>query len=155
MSSNQYTVINKCFDNINLIGFTIQSEEGTKKLIKPEDVVKLARGNRLTNAEFMLDTTSGEYIARIENGVTNLPTIYKNSDLKLTLICRLIDSSGKCIGYKARDNTGKAYKLSINKTWELACNNNIEGVAGRIACDKKILVSDNEHSLKELPKLNN
>lgn len=152
MSDAKYTVINKCFDNINIVALTILNSDGNTKLIKLSDAIKLARGDKLSNAHCILDTSTGEYMICINNGINNLESICKNNSLRLTLMCRIM-SSNKCIGYKARDTNGKTYNLSIHKTWDLAINHNVNDVEAKVINGKKVLISKNNFELAKLPKM--
>lgn len=153
LSNKPYTIINKCYDGLNIISMTIKTEQGETKLVKYEDIIKLARAEKISNAKAILDTGQNRYILCLDGSIKDIETIYKNNSMHLEILCRLIDNKGKCIGYKVRDNKGKLYKLSIQKTWELAVNNTIEGVKGRIISNHKVIISNDEQLLKNLPKL--
>lgn len=150
----RYTICAKCFDELKLIGFRVVDDDSNSRILKYDDVVKLARGDKIENAGYYYDTTIGSYILDIFDGLESLDTEFKNSDVELTLKCRIIDSkSKKCIGYKADDKSGKSYKLSIGKTWELAYNHRIIGVEAKIIGNSKVLKSSTENMLEQLPKL--
>jgi hypothetical protein len=154
MSDTMYSITAKCYDKVDIHGFIVSDKDGNKRVVKKQDAVKLARAGKFENAKTIIDTSVGEYIISIDGRYEGLDTTFKNSSLKLELICRLIDSNGKCIGYKARDNTGKTYNLSIGKTWELACNNNVVGVRAVINNNVKAIVSTEALKLDSLPKMN-
>ena len=66
----------------------------------------------------LLDTDSGKYIIDIDGGLGSIETINKGENLKLVLKARLLVDN-KCVGYKAEDEKGKTYTLSIEKVWSL------------------------------------
>lgn len=150
MGESSYTVINRCLDGIYTIGFTVRDSAGNTKMVNVNDAIKLARCNALVNAKYVLDILSGEHLIKIED---NVDRQFKNSKIKLTLTCRLLDSKGNCVGYKATDNNGKRYNLSIRKTWELAFNHNVYGVKAILIGDKKTIKSIDDFKLETLPKI--
>lgn len=150
MGETVFEITNKYFDGVNTIGFTIMDGVNNSRLISVNDAIKLTRKGKIKNAKCILDILNGEYMIRIEDSI---PNIYKGSNMKLTLQCRLLDSSGKCVGYKAVDSNGKRYNLSIKKTWELAFNHSVNGVRAIIIGGKKTLQSTDGFKLKDIPKI--
>lgn len=146
----KYTIVDKCFDGIRLVGMTIETDEHKTQYVDKHDIMKLARNGKIKDTECILDTDTGEYVIDYKNGLDTLDTTYKSNTM-LTPLCRMI-SRGKCVGYKVRDNSGKSYKLSINKIWELAFNHSIVGVRAVIIGGNKVLLSDGDMELKNLPK---
>lgn len=152
MGDTNLEIIDKCFDGIYVIGFTVKGESNTSKLVSVSDAIKLAKNNKITNAKCILDILNGDYMIKVTD---TIDSSFKNSHIQLTLQCRLLDSSGTCIGYKAIDNNGKRYNLSIKKTWELAFNHNVLGVKATIIGGKKTLKSMDDFKLKDIPKIQN
>lgn len=153
MSDIKYEVINKCFDGVSIVAYTVRNNEGNTKLVPVLDVVKLARSGKLSNATYILDILSGEYLLKLESDLDSLDTIYKNNKIQLTLSCRILDSNGVCIGYKAIDNNKKRYTLSAKKTWELAFNKSVVGVKACMINNCKTLISTDDFDLSALPKI--
>lgn len=148
----KYAIINKDVNNLQITGFTIENEEKKHKLVNKSDVIRLIRSGKIKNARAVLNTYNAEYEIVIEDGLKSLPDNTKNIS-NMTLLGRLIDTNNKCVGYKAQDSNGKIYKLSIQKVWELSTAGLVDGCTGKIIKDTKIIESDAEHRLEELPKL--
>lgn len=151
MEPNQYRIVAKEIKGISLIGFTIENTEGNKKAISLQDAIKLARSNKISNATAKFDVLNSEYMIDIENGTDTLPYSDRTKSIKLSLLGRLIGTDGKCIGYKAQDDKGKAYKLSISKVWDLAEQGSILGIRARVSSKGRVLESTDECRLSELP----
>lgn len=150
MGETTFEITDKCFDGIYVIGFNVKDSYNNSKIISVNDAIKLARKDKIKNAKCILDILNGEYMIKIED---NIETTYKGCNIQLTLQCRLLDSSGKCVGYKAVDSNGKRYNLSIKKTWELAFNHSVVGVKAAIISGKKTLQSVDDFRLKDIPKI--
>ena len=133
---SQYTIIAKKLHGINIQGFLIEDDEHNEKVISYDECAKLARIDKISNAKMILDVTNGEYILSVDGGYTGLETLH--SEYKYKASGRLIKNN-KCVGYTLVDNSGKSYKISINKVWELASNNEIENLKGVIINKHKIL----------------
>lgn len=149
---SKYTIVEKEFTGLEISGFVIQNEEGKRKLLNKQDTIKLARSDKLSNARALLDTTSGEYILKTDDSLLDIDNTDKGKALKIVLLARLMDNN-RCIGYKAKDNKGKLYKLSIEKVWQLAEQGSIEGVQGKISGTSKLILSTEEFNINTLPRL--
>ena len=155
MEATKYKIISKVYSGIELIGFNLMCSDGSSKTVKPDDDIKLARVGKLRGCEAILDTSTGSYVLYIDEGYDSIETSIKE-DKVMQLSCRLMDvDTNKCIGYKAIDKTGKTYRLSINKTWELASNGLIKGIKAKVYNKHKVLLSSDEIDLDKLPKLYN
>lgn len=152
MGETTFEIVDKCFDGVYVIGFTVMDDENNSKMISVNNAIKLARKDKIKNAKCILDILNGEYMIKIDDSIE---ATYKGYNMQLTLQCRLLDSSGKCIGYKAVDNNGKRYNLSIKKTWELAFNHSVIGVRAIVIGGKKALQSIDNFKLKDIPKIQN
>lgn len=147
----KYRIKEKQINGIEIEKFILETiDDGKRAAVSIDDTIKLARVGKLYNISSLLDVTTGRYILNFNN---TLKDIQEYQAIKLTLICRIINSEDKCIGYKAKDDSNKSYKLSINKAWELAVNNSIVNVKGKIIKDKKAIVGINGFSLEQLPKM--
>ena len=151
MEPNQYKIVAKEIKGISLIGFTIENADGNKKNISLQDAIKLARSNKISNATAKFDVLNSEYMIDIENGIDILPYSDRTKSIKLSLLGRLIGTEGKCIGYKAQDDKGKIYKLSISKVWDLAEQGSIVGIKARVSSKGRVVESTDECNLSELP----
>ena len=101
-------------------GFGITAEHLSKDndviAVEPsEDMIKIALSGKIENASVVLNTENSEYILEVHNGLDSIETITKLNDIMLTLQCRILDKEGVCIGYKAKDESGKSYNLTVNK----------------------------------------
>jgi len=150
---SEWRITKKEIKGLLVSAIIIENDSGESKRISLEDAITLARNEKIENAVAILDTSSGKYILDVNNGLTSLDTIYHNNGLNLTIICRLIDSNKKCIGYKVKDETGKTYKISLSKAWELALNNSIYGVKARINGKTKCIISTEDFKLSNIPDL--
>ena len=154
MEDIKYKISNKYIKGVNIEGYTICNKQGNSKFVKTHDVITLALHNRIENAEVILNTESGEYLLDIEKGLSSIDTVNKLNNIMLSLQCRILDENNNCIGYKAKDQTGKGYRLTIQNTWELALGHAIIDVEAVIINGNKCLRSLNNFSLSELPKIN-
>ena len=147
----KYEVVDIHLDGIIVSKFTVKEISSDKRAtVSYEDAIKLARNNKLSNAVAVLDILSGKYLLSVDNGINNLP-VHKTVDL--TLNSRLLDSSNKCVGYKAKDISGRIFTISIEKTWELASLGCVRGITAKINNGRKVLLSDDKILLRELPVL--
>lgn len=150
---NSFKIIEKVVSAYMVDGFILQDENGKTQSVNMETAIKLARAGRIDGAEALLDSDTGEYIIHIHKKLNDIPTNRNTVGRILSLTARIIDSDGNCIGYKAKDHDGKDYKLSINKAWALAINKAIQGVSGVISNGSKVIISNDDHKLENLPKL--
>lgn len=152
MESGKYRIIAKCFEGAVLFGYVIQNSDGRTLTVNENDTIKLARSNKLENATYMMDI-EGNPVLKLDTGLGSLETTYRNQDIGLRLTCRILDKSGKCIGYKATDKSNKGYNLSCKKTWELAYNKAVDGIKAAVIGNKKVLMSTGSTKLEDLPVL--
>lgn len=153
MSDAKYTIVEKEFNGIEIDKLIIENNLGQRKKVKMSDMVKLARADKLNNARAILDIDTGEYILDVENGLGSLAESDRSNNLSLELTARIIEDN-KCIGFKAVDSKGKAYKLTIDKIWILAEQGSVNGIIGKYIGDNKVLLSTDDKKLMDLPKLN-
>jgi len=147
----KYRIIKKQLNGIEIQRFILESiDDGKQAAVSLEDTVKLARVGKLLGVTPLLDLTTGEYIINFNGTLKN---IQEHNSIRLRLLCRLVDITGKCIGYKAQDNSNKTYKISINKAWELAIHNSVINVVGKVINNKKVLLGINDFSLSQLPTM--
>lgn len=151
MEPNQYVIVAKEIKGIEVVGFTIENSEGNRKNISIQDAIKLARGNKISNASAKFDLLNSSYMIDIENGMDALESSDRTKGVKLHLLSRLIGVEGGCIGYKAQDEKGKVYKLSSTKVWDLAEQGSIIGIRAKVSSKGRILESTSECKLSELP----
>jgi len=150
---NIYIIKSKVVKGINIEGFEIVSTDGIRQIISNEDAIKLARSNKIENAYAVLNSDTGKYMIVFNNGLENLDSIRNTKGIKLRLVHRLVDKNNNCFGYKAIDNNGKSYKLSIGKTWELALSQSIIGIDAKIVHGVKVLKSTSDTSLADIPRI--
>lgn len=147
---SRWEIIKKEISGIEVVAYTIKSEDDSTKRVSIEDATLLARNGMITNASAKLNTVSGRYILDIDD--SNLvEENYNNKEDKLHIVCRLIDNENKCVGYKVKDDNGKSYKLSSSKTWELAEKQTIVGIKAVIKGNKRCLISTEDCVLEDLP----
>lgn len=146
----KYEIVDIHLDGLVISKFTLLELGSNKRATASyNDVITLARNNKIKNASAFLDITSGSYLLNVDGGVNNLP-VHKTVDLTLT--SRII-SNNKCIGYKAKDISGRTFTISIEKIWELASIGCVKGVTAQINNGRKVLLSNDSVLLKELPIL--
>jgi len=153
MSYAKYKVVGKEFSGIDISSMIIENDDGKRKRIPKADIVKLARGGKLSNAHSIFNYIDGSYVISFDNGLMNIESIDRSSGIHLSLVARIIQSN-RCIGYRALDDKNKTYKLSIEKVWELAERGSINGIKAQINAGKKILISTGDIRLKDLPIIN-
>lgn len=151
MEPNQYRIVAKEVKGITVVGFTIENDEGNRRNVSLQDAIKLARGNKISNAKAKFDVLNSEYMIDVDGGIDSLDYADRTKGIKLSLLGRLIGVEGKCIGYKAQDDKGKLYKLSIAKVWDLAEQGSIVGINIKVSSKGRILESTDECNLSELP----
>lgn len=155
MSANKYTIVQKDIKGIEIRGYIIESEEGTRKNISLADTIKLARSEKISNAKAIFDAGSGHYMLDIDNGLESIEDADRTRGLKFSVIGRMLNSEDVCVGYKVQDTKGKIYKLSISKIWELAEQGSIVGIVAKIKAGKKVLVSTDDCQLHSIPIIRN
>jgi protein-disulfide isomerase len=153
MSEAKYRLVGKQFDGVEIARLIIEKiDEGSesRQPISIKNAIKLARDEKIQNAKSVYNVNTNEYLLDVRGGYGTLETIKNDSNISIELKARLI-TGGKCVGYKAIDNKGKIYKLSIEKVWGLAEQGAVNGVTAKFIGDKKVLIG----SLDELPKIIN
>ena len=149
--SERILIVAKEVKGINVVGFTIENVDGNRKNISLQDAIKLARGNKIRNASAKFDLLNSEYMIDIDGGINNIENSDRTKGLKLSLLGRLINVDGKCIGYRAQDDKGKVYKLSIAKVWDLAEQGSILGIKAKLSSNGRVLESTSDCELSKLP----
>lgn len=150
---DKYTIINKCMDGINLVGFTIKKGDNQGKLISYSDAVSFARQGKLSNAEAVLDTIDNEYKIIVKDGFNSIDTIQKQGNAKVTPVSRMVSAERRqCVGYTIKDEDNNTFKVTADKFWTLASIGNVIGVQGKIEKGKRVLLSEND-MLASLPKM--
>jgi len=146
-----YKITDRYMQGLKIVRFTVEKlADGKSTSASVEDIIKLARLNKVEGISALIDIVNQEYILDYKGNLRNIP-IHKSAELRL--VCRIIDGNQECIGYKASDSSGKTYKLSINKTWELASINCINDVKAKIISNRKALIGVNGFSISSLPRL--
>lgn len=155
MDSGKYTIIEKEIKGIEISSLVIENSESNRKNVSLVDTIKLARGDKITNAKAIFDTSKGRYILAVDNGFKSLGNTDRTKGLKFSILGRMINSENKCVGYKVQDAKGKIYKLSISKIWDLAEQGSINGIKAKIISGKKILLSTDDCQLHNIPVIRN
>lgn len=145
-----YTIVGKKLDSVEISIIAIQDTDGNVKNIKYSSAVKLAQTNELENGHAILDISTGDYILGVDGGINNIPDI---EPVHVRLAGRIMEE-GKCIGYKVVDNTGKKFRLSSQKVWDLAEQGAVVGVTAKLNGENKVLIDSDICSFRELPELN-
>lgn len=153
MDDIKYTVVEKDMNGIEIVGYTIESPTGNRKTLRTDDIIKLARGNKLSNANALLDTSCGKYILSFDNSLESMKRHIRSDNLEISILGRIINNN-KCIGYKAVDNNGKKYNLTISRTWALVEQGVVKGLIAKINGTNKVLIGTDECVLEDLPKNN-
>ena len=146
-----YTVKSKIVHGVTVDGFVIEDENGETRAKKTADVIKLARSEKISDAEAVLDSSTGVYVLSFNDSLQNLPTVRNTTDNMITILCRIVNSENKCVGYKVSDRHGKLYNLSLGKVWELALNEFVTGVRATVENNRKILRSVEPFRLGDIP----
>lgn len=153
----KYKIIKRIIIGIEPIGFILLDENGNERQLKEEDVITLCKNNMVTNAEIVLDSDECKYEVVVSDEYKIDNFIKKNKSKQVNVICRIIskdaDNKPHCIGYIAKDETGKSYRLDKNKFWKLANNGSINNIKASIIGNNKILISEGNNQLKDLPTI--
>lgn len=152
MENDKYIILNKCIYKTKVVGMTIEDSGHNKQYLKYSDIVKLVRSNKIVNAKAIKDDSDGTYHVLVTNGYSSIDTIQQPNQEKLHIICRMMES-GKCIGYKVKDDNGKIYKLSINKVWELIVQGMIDDLKTSFISNRKVILSTEKCNLANLPEV--
>lgn len=161
-----YTVVKKILDGIEIIGYVISDEDGIEKSLKEGDIIKLCHKGMLTNASTV--NLDDKEILTIHDKLDKLPSTSKaKTDMGLRVICRLvrktqiedkssedsIDIKEECIGYIVQDRAGKKIRIDRAKAWKLAKHNNLIDIKATIVNGKKIIQSEKQGLLENLPTM--
>lgn len=150
MTTSKYNIVEKIMSGIEVVGFIVENSESKERTpLKMSDVIKLARNNKFNNASALFDVVSGSYMISLDCSLKDLPVYIKDKDVKLKITSRILNSDGECTGYKVTDSSGKSYKLSSKKIWELAEQGRVENLEAKINNKSKILIS-NDKSLEKM-----
>lgn len=102
------------------------------KNIPIEKVEEYVKHGKIENAEIV------EGYIRVKE---NLPVEFLGPNIRLQIEKKL-EHEGKFVGYKAKDQKGKEYKLTIEKIWVLAVSGKVEGIkAGVLKSGEKVILS--------------
>lgn len=154
--TNKFEVKAVIIKGIDIGGYIVAAEDDNTKTqeVNTSDIIKLAKTQKIVNAETVLDADTGEHVLSIDEGLINLERVKNTKGTKINILCRIVDESNKCTGYKVTDNSGKTYRLSNKKVWELAVNNFIDSVEAVVINNKKIIRSKGDFKLEDLPRVN-
>lgn len=149
--SKQYTITKKMIKGIEINGFIVESDNGEEQKLSYKDVITLAKGGSVTNAEVI--RYNEHMILCITNGMTNIPENEVDESSIFDIVSKIIDDSDKVVGYNIVDNKGKSYKVSSKKVWELAISGRARNISAKIYKNKKVLISEKEGFLDNLSKV--
>ena len=151
--TRKYRIIKKQTDGIEIKRFIVEYiAEKKQAAINPDELINLVKAKKVESVDAYWDADNSQYILNF-NGTLSSIEEYRSGNFELQ--CRIIGKDGKCIGYKARNESGKVFKITTAKAWDLANKGCIVGIAGKIISNKKCLIGDDEHKLSLLPKLEN
>lgn len=142
-------------NGLNVSGYLVSADDNPEKTqeVNVVDIIKLAKSKRITNAETILDVDSGEYVLSIDEGLSNIQKVRNTKGSTFNILCRIVDADDKCVGYKVTDNSGKTYRLSNRKLWDLAINNFVNDIEALIINNKKVIRSIGDNKLESLTRV--
>jgi hypothetical protein len=123
-----------------LIGLEVSDSAGNKKLLKMMDIHELIRRELIQGCS-LIEDNGQTYIKSTQNKIASLPLINRENGLngmKFTVTGRVY-SNGALIGYTATDESGKLYRLSKDKVWDIARYGGFTNVSASVCGNKKVL----------------
>ena len=148
---DKWRIIKKELKDLSISAIIVTNNTEEKR-ITMEEAIMMARNDKIENATAILNTASSKYVLSVEGGLKNIETVYGKEN-HLEIICRLLNSDNKCIGYKVKDSEGKVYKLSLAKVWELALKDNIVGIRAVLNNNRRCIISKDDYKLSDIPVL--
>lgn len=151
MADNKYKIVAKEYSGIEVNKFVIERDDNKRKSISIEDTIRLARNNKLENAEAIYNSYTEDYTLCIDGGISNLPV---KTTGEYVVSARIMEGS-RCIAYRITDSNGKHFKLDLDKVFDEIANNSIQGLDAKIINGYKVISSLGTIELNKLPKITN
>ena len=130
-----------------MVGLEVTDDNGDKKILKHRDVYELVRRGQVKGCK-LVKYRGQTYIRSELDKIADLPDVgIKIADDKKLKLTYRIKMAGKLVGYGAVDSTGREFKLTKHKVWELARQGAIEGLTA-------FIIKDNEGCPRERNKFN-
>ena len=132
-------IITKCFSGIDVIAFIVEYTNGIRKTLRKDDVIKLAKMNKIENAGVVLDVDTNEFRLVLEDDNIDCVDLI-SSRSKFKFKGRVIkDDEQGAVGIKIEDKAQNEYTVSLQKAWELALYSSIDIIKARIINGKKYI----------------
>jgi hypothetical protein len=145
-----FEVVGKVFDKLEIVHLIVRNSNGEESEITMDRAIKAAGNHQLNNARLIKNIADGTYVLDVRGGYSGLKTYPPKSNYGLIELKARLINNGKCIGYKAMQQSGKSVMISLEKTWNLAYEGCIDGVKAEFLNNVKVLKGD---IIDELPKL--
>lgn len=137
----EYTITGRYIQSLEVVGYYIRDNKTSKeKLLKTQDVIKLAKLNKV-NAE-LLECDGKEYLYIADE--KDIENIFESKN-KMNLQYKLADIQGNITGYNCINDAGKNFRFEPSKFWEVAYNGMIENVRAIVCNGTKAIVGDGIH----------
>lgn len=137
----EYTITGRYIQSLEVVGYYIRDNKTSKeKLLKTQDVIKLAKLNKV-NAE-LLECDGKEYLYIADE--KDIENIFESKN-KMNLQYKLADIQGNITGYNCINDAGKSFRFEPSKFWEVAYNGMIENVRAIVCNGTKAIVGDEIH----------
>ena len=131
----QYTIIGKYIMGSSITGFDIQGKEGKVINVTYENACSLAKENKITGYK-LVEFKNEKWLHSLTGiKMSDIPTKHNAPEFH---IIEKITKNNLTVGFIVEDSTGKQFKFSNNKVWELSKNGYIDGVITYIDQEKKI-----------------
>lgn len=145
-----FTITGRYIQSFEVVGyFAIDNKNNKERLLKTQDVIKLAKLSKIDAEYIKLDDKEYLYIAPDKK----IKDIFE-SRTKMDIVYRIVDSTDKVTGYSCKDENNRSYKVSPEQLWELAYNGAVNN-AKAVICGNDKAILGKEISLIDLPKIEN
>ena len=144
----KYTIVGRYIQDLEVIGYYIRDNNTSKeKLLKTQDVIKLAKLNKV-NAE-LLECDGKEYLYITDD--KDIKNIFESKN-KMTLMYKFVDIQGNIVGYSCKGENNRNFRFTPDKLWEVAYNGMITNVTA-IVCNGQKAIKGKGINLNDIASL--
>ncbi len=149
-TKKMYKIVGRYMDGVQVIGYQLMDSNGNSIRAKKSDVERLADEGFVENCR-VIEYNGVNYIKGVGIRISELPVMnlrtgeIKNSQAgdtdsiaKLVITTRLMRGNS-VVGYMVKDASGKQYRLSKEKVWQLAREKAISNAMAQVSGQQKIL----------------
>lgn len=132
-----YTLTGKYVSKLKIVGLQISDIKGNKKILKTSDIHYMVSQGLVTGCS-LVQYNDNVYIKSNKVKLAELPEVSLAGQSSFSISSRVMKNDS-LIGYIAIDKTGKEYKLSKERVWDMARQGGFENITSYVVGKNKII----------------